>query len=232
MRVNLTLSKLPIAILFAIFACVLVFQGGVLAEGKKYYPPGTPTRAIQALDDMLDDFIVKEKGAELTPSEDAHNRELKQKILHGTFDIRELGKMSLAKHWDGISKGDRERFVGLLQDLLEEKALFSKEQSAAKSKDGGKYFVVYRGEKFDDAGKKRAFVRTKVVVPSENIDISINYRAKKASDNWKIYDVIVDEASLVDNYRYQFDSIIKKHGFPELINRMQKKLDEIRAKRK
>lgn len=199
---------------------------------KKYYPQGTPTRAIQALDDMLDDFIVKEKGVALTSAEENHNRELKTKILDGTFDVRELAKLSLAKHWNDRSEAERDRFVGLLKDLLEEKAIFSKEQSAAKSKSGGKYFVVYRGEKFEDAAKGRAFVRTKVVIPSENIDISINYRVKKASSDWKIYDVIVDEASLVDNYRYQFDSIIKKHGYPELTNRMQKKLDEVRAKRK
>jgi ABC-type transporter MlaC component len=41
--------------------------------------------------------------------------------------------------------------------------------------------------------------------------------------------VIVDDASLVDNYRYQFDSIITKNGYPELVNRMQKKLAELRA---
>ena len=103
--------------------------------------------------------------------------------------------------------------------------------ATAKSKSGGKYYVVYRGHKFYDAAKTRAFVRTKVVVPSEKIDIALNYRLKKKGDEWKIYDVIVDEASLVDNYRYQFNSIITKNGYPDLVQRMTKKLNEIKAKR-
>lgn len=198
---------------------------------KKYYPDGTPTRSIQGLDDMLDDFITKPKGEKLTAQEESHNRDLKKRILHGTFDIRELARLSLAKHWDARSEAERSQFVGLLTDLLEEKALFSKEQSASKSKSGGKYFVVYRGEKFEDAGKARAFVRTKVVVPSENVDISLNYKVKKGSGDWKIFDIIVDEASLVENYKFQFDSIIKKHGYQDLVRRMQTKLSDIRADR-
>lgn len=214
----------------------LVFSAGMApaeqaAPGKKYYPDGTPTRAIQALDDMLDDFITKPKGEKLTAQEEAHNRELKQKILRGTFDLRELSRLSLAKHWDARSEAERNQFVSLLTDLLEEKALFSKEQSASKSKSGGKYFVVYRGEKFEDPAKSRAFVRTKVVVPSENIDIGLNYKVKKSSSDWKIYDIIVDEASLVENYKFQFDSIIKKHGYADLVRRMQDKLSDIRADR-
>ncbi len=200
-------------------------------KGKKYYPDGTPTRAIQELDDMLDDFTVAEKGRELTASEHTHNTQLKQKIIHGTFDLTELSRQSLGAHWGKITQADRDRFVQLLTDLLEQKALFSKEQSAAKSKSGGKYFVIYRGHRFDDKGESRSFVKTKVVVPAENVDIELNYRLKKEGGNWKIYDIIVDEASLVDNYRYQFDSIIQKNGFPDLIRRMSEKLAEIQGKR-
>ncbi|HPQ81212.1 MAG TPA: ABC transporter substrate-binding protein [bacterium] len=225
-----------IATIAAAAAAVIVFGFSAYAQkssapAKRYYPEGTPTRAIQALDDMLDDFITKPKGQNLTPQEESHNRELKKKILHGTFDIRELARLSLAKHWNARTEAERSRFVGLLTDLLEEKALFSKEQSASKSKSGGKYFVVYRGEKFDNPNKSRAFVRTKVVIPSENIDISLNYRVKKASGEWKIFDIVVDEASLVENYKFQFDSIIKKHGYPDLVRRMQSKLSDIRADR-
>jgi len=195
-------------------------------------PEGSPIRAIQDVDNMLDDFIVKDKGKALTADEEAHNRELKQKILHGTFDIRELSRLSLSKYWDQRTPAEQDEFVKILTDLLEEKALFSKEQSAAKSKSGGKYFVSYKSQKFDDEAKTKATVRTGVSVPSERINIGINYRMKKNSANWKIYDIVVDEASLVDNYRYQFDSIIKKHGYPDLVRRMSEKLAEIKSKRK
>lgn len=212
-------------------ATSLMAAKSVEKKGRKYFPSGTPSRAIQDLDDMLDDFIVRPKGENLTEKEEKHNADLKRRIIHGTFDIRELARLSLGRHWGQRSSGEQDEFVQLLTDLLEEKALFSKEQSAARSKSGGKYFVIYRGHRYDDEKKARAFVRTKVVVPSENIDITLNYRLKKKGDEWKIYDVVVDEASLVNNYKYQFNSIITKHGYPDLVQRMSKKLDEIRQKR-
>lgn len=237
------MANFPNKIFFPVLvaAAVMFAAGASFAQGagkssigpaKKYQPSGTPMRAIQDLDDMLDNFIVKEKGKSLTATEEEHNKNLKKQILHGTFDINELARLSLAKHWDQRTEAERTQFVQLLTDLLEEKALFSKEQSAAKSKSGGKYYVLYRAQKIDDANKARSFVATKVVVPSENVDIELNYRLKKNSSEWKIYDIIVDEASLVDNYKYQFDSIIKKHGYPDLVRRMSEKLSEIKNKRK
>lgn len=223
-----------LALLACVIACAAITafaQDGKTPPRKQYYPAGSPTRAIQELDDMLDDFAVAPKGGKLTAEQEAKNRALKQKIIHGTFDIRELSKLSLSKHWDKRSPAEQDEFVKLLTDLLEEKALFSKEQSAAKSKSGGKYYVVYGGHKFLNKEQTKSYVRTKVVVPAENIDITLNYRLKKIGGEWKIYDIIVDEASLVDNYRYQFDSIITKNNYEELVNRMKKKLGEIKNKR-
>lgn len=216
---------------FLLFAS-LAASGAIAQTAKRSFGEGTPTRAIQNVDGMLDDFIVKGKGKELTPEEEEHNKQLKKDILHGTFDIHELARLSLGKHWGTKTPAEQDEFVQLLTDILEEKALFSKEQSAAKSKNGGKYTVAYRGEKYEDATRNRSFVRTNVSVPSERINIAINYRLKKNSNEWKVYDIVVDEASLVDNYRYQFDSIIKKHGYPDLVRRMKVKLTEIKENRK
>jgi len=44
---------------------------------------------------------------------------------------------------------------------------------------------------------------------------------------WKIFDVIVDDASLLSNYKFQFDRIISKNGYEDLIERMQSKLNKI-----
>ncbi|MBT3182389.1 MAG: ABC transporter substrate-binding protein [Deltaproteobacteria bacterium] len=218
-----------IVALFVVIALLILSTEGFCV--KRSYPAGTPTRSIQDLDDMLDDFIVKPKGEKLTPEEDAKNRELKQKIIHGTFDIRELAELSLAKHWAKRTDKEQGEFVDLLTNLLEEKALFSKEQSAAKSKSGGKYTVTYRGHKFMNKSQTRAYVRTRVTVPSENITITLNYKLKKMDGEWKIYDIIVDQASLVANYKYQFNTIITKNSYNDLVQRMTGKLDELKLKR-
>ena len=192
-------------------------------------PSGSPTRAIQNLDDEIATYRT---GDHLTAKDRTYNVDLKHRIIHGTFDVRELCRLALSKHWDGRSNQEREQFVDLMISLLEERALFSKEQAATRGKKGSRrYHVSYVGEKYLNAEKTKVLVRTRLSIPSERVEVALNYRLRKTADTWKIYDVIVDEASLLDNYRYQFNDIITKNGYPDLVGRMSKKLSEIRSKR-
>src|SRR3989338_3231624 len=95
------------------------------APVKKIAPEGAPTRAIQDLDSMLDTYLLNPK----TPKEKEQNAELKKKVLSGTFDIEELCRLALDKHWDDLSRSRRNDFVDLMTQLLEKKAIFSKERS-------------------------------------------------------------------------------------------------------
>ena len=56
------------------------------------------------------------------------------------------------------------------------------------------------------------------------------HRGKEGTWKWKIFDVIVDGASLLNNYKYQFDSIIRKNGYEDLIRRMEAKLKTMKEK--
>lgn len=185
-------------------------------------PQGTPTREIQEIEVKMDKYKT---GSTLTAEERANNARIKREILNGAFDLRELVRLAMDRHWGSLSAGEQANLVALMTDLLETKAIFSKEQTKTQDK---AYFVQYGGDAYGE-GKSKAHSKTKVVVPKENIKIEIEYRLKKSGDGWRIYDVIVDDASLVENYRYQFDNIITKHGYPELVSRMRKKLNEFRA---
>ncbi|MDO8461555.1 MAG: ABC transporter substrate-binding protein [Deltaproteobacteria bacterium] len=208
----------------------LLIVSGSRAEGvgKKSAAEGTPTRAIQDLDKMLDDY----KTNPTTPEDQKNNEEVKKKVLHGTFDIAELCRLALANHWQKMSEKDRKYFVDLLTRLLEQRAVFSKEQSQHKNKarGGADYYVTYKGDRFLNDEKTKALTQSRVRVPSENIEIDLDYKLKKVGAIWKIFDVIVDGASLLDNYRYQFDKIIKKDGYADLIRRMESKLKELEKK--
>jgi len=195
---------------------------------KKYAKAGTALRAIQDLDDMLKNF---KEGATLSKDDRRYNSKLKQQIISGTFDVHELSKLSLSTHWEGRSEKDREKFVHLMSSLLQEKALFSNEQTKEKGHGGEKYNVKYVGESFINEVKDRSLVNTKVLVPSDNVTIGLNYKLKKVTDEWKIFDIIVDEASLVVNYRYRFNSLINEKGYPHLVGLMEKKLESLKNRR-
>lgn len=189
-------------------------------KGQVSAPQGTPTWEIQEIERKLEEY---DTSPNLSAAQKAKNRKLKREILSGAFDLRELSRLALDKHWSSISSGEQSSFVNLMQSLLETKAIFSKEQSKTQGKT---YTVSYKGDKFYDKDS-RAKTLTQIYIPKENVTIDIEYKLKKKGNKWMVFDIVVDNASLVENYRYQFNNIITKHGYSELVSRMRKKLSEL-----
>lgn len=183
---------------------------------------GTPMEAVKELDKNVEAYHL---GQNLTPEQLAENQKLKSQIIRGTFDIKELCRLALAKHWDEITDDQRRHFVKLMTNLLDKKALFSKEQLKGENK---YYKISYLKDVYDDAEKKKATVTTKMFIPKDKIDLDLTYKMLLTPYGWKIFDVIVDDASLLSNYRFQFDRIIQKGGFEDLIKRMEVKLVDIK----
>jgi phospholipid transport system substrate-binding protein len=84
----------------------------------------------------------------------------------------------------------------------------------------------YNGEKVVVAGEKQdkefAEVDTKVVT-KKGEPIAVNYKLRQASGDWKIYDVVIENISLVNNYRSQFNRVIARSSYDELIRKMKDK---------
>jgi phospholipid transport system substrate-binding protein len=58
-------------------------------------------------------------------------------------------------------------------------------------------------------------------------EIPISYRVILKDGAWKVYDVVVENVSLVQNYRSQFNSILVNHTPDQLLKTLQEK---VRAK--
>ena len=116
-------------------------------------------------------------------------------------------------HWRKLSQAEKTEFVTLFQRFLS--------NSYAGKIDG------YAGEQVQYLGERIkgnfAEVRTKVV--SDKLEIPLDYRLLKNSDNWRVYDVIVDGISLVKNYRGQFARIIKSSSYKGLIEKLRSKVE-------
>ena len=191
-------------------------------------PSISPTAAVQELDKMADQYRV---GKNLTKDDQEFNHQLKAKILRGTFNLHELARLALAKHWNGLNSKQQDQFVELLTAILEERSVFAKEKAEEKG-EGKSYSVAYTKEQFLNPGKTQSFIHTIVTLQKRRLHFDIDYKLKRTdADRWQIYDVVFDDASLVDNYRSSFGKIIKKNGYPELVRRMENKLKEFKAKR-
>ena len=68
-------------------------------------------------------------------------------------------------------------------------------------------------------------VRTEIE-QSGGFPIPIDYRLRLGDDGWKVYDISVDEVSLVTNYRSSFARAIKKNGVDGLIRTLRDRNQE------
>lgn len=182
----------------------------------------TPMESIKDLDKQVEAYHL---GQNLTKAQTGENAQLKRRIIEGTFDIQELTRLSLGRHWDEIDAGQRNHVVSLMTKLLEKKAIFSKEQLHGDNK---YYQIQYKKEVYDQDDPHRATVHSKMIILRRKIDADLTYKLVQKDQVWKIFDVIVDDASLLTNYKLQFDRIIEKGGIQDLIARMEAKLENIK----
>ena len=171
---------------------------------------GEPTVQVkQTVDAVLDILRNKElKKADKTEQRRAQIR----KVVSGRFDFAEMAKRSLAQHWKKRTPEEQKEFVPLYTDLLENTYIRKIERYENEK-------VVYLDEKIEG---DYATVKTNIVT-TKNAEIPIEYRLLKEGDQWKAYDVVVEGVSLVNNYRNQFNNIIRSGSYEELLRRLKNK---------
>jgi phospholipid transport system substrate-binding protein len=138
-----------------------------------------------------------------------------RKIAHEAFDVTETAKRVLARHWQARTPAEREEFTQLFADLLERTYI-------ARMDEYGGERIRYVAESLDGdlaAVRARIVTRTGTEVPVES-------RMVLRGERWLIYDVLIENVSLVANYRSQFDRIVRTNSYEELVRRLKLKRDE------
>ena len=147
---------------------------------------------------------------------DPEVREKLRDALMPRFDWFEMAKQALGKHWSGVPSRQHE-FVAVFAEFLSN-SYIGKIGSYKDEK------IVFVHESIE---KNLAQVDTKIV-PSKGEPTSVNYRLHRVEGEWKIYDVVVEDISVVANYRSQFNRILAKGSFDDLIQRLKEKETKIR----
>jgi phospholipid transport system substrate-binding protein len=143
-------------------------------------------------------------------SKSAERRQILRGITDGVFDWNEMAKRALGRHWAGRTPAEQQEFVGLFRELLERAYVGKIERYAGEP-------ITYVGEVADG---DLTTVRTKITT-RQSQEVAIDYRMYKDGDRWRVYDVLVEGISLVNNYRTQFDGIIKTSSYDELVKRLK-----------
>lgn len=143
-----------------------------------------------------------------------------RKVAAEIFDVNETAKRALGRHWQNRTPAEREEFTQLFADLLE-RTYINK-------------IDLYRGEKLVYTGEtidgEFATVRAKVVT-RQGTEVPVEAKLNRKDGRWLVYDLSVENISLIANYRSQFDRIIRTSSYQELVTRLKTKRDEFLAPR-
>ena len=147
---------------------------------------------------------------------DSARKDNLREVLMPKFDWAEMAKRTLGKHWDN-NPSRQEEFIAAFGEFL---------GNVYAGKIGS-----FRDEKilFGDESivENHAQVNTKIVL-AKGEPTSVNYRLHLVQGEWKIYDVILDDISLVGNYRSQFNRILSKGSFEDLLRQLRDKESKVR----
>ena len=190
----------------------LIFLGVLCNPGASAVEPGSATEAVKS---TIEEVFAVLSDENLKKPERAKERQaLLEKVIGRRFDYTEMGKRTLGRHWPKLTEEQQVEFVALFQRFLS--------NSYARNVDG------YSGEQVQYLKERRkgdfAEVQTKVI--SKKLRIPLDYRLLKKSNEWRVYDVVIDGVSLVKNFRGQFSRIIKSSSYQGLIQKLRTKTEQ------
>jgi phospholipid transport system substrate-binding protein len=125
-----------------------------------------------------------------------------------------MAKRALGKPWKDQSVNKQKEFVGLFKELLFNNYVDRVEQYTGSGESFAYDKEVVEGE--------YSYVKTRIL-NYKNAQVSVDYRLRVGPDGWKAYDVVIEGISLINNYRSQFNSILARSSFDELLLKMQEK---------
>ena len=170
---------------------------------------GAPTEEVRQYTDQVVKIL------ENPQLRSADKRAAVRKVAIEIFDVNETAKRALGTHWQTRSGAERDEFVNLFADLLE-RTYISKIDLF-----GGER-LQYTTESIDG---DFAVVRAKVVT-SKGTEVPVEARMLKRGDHWQIYDIAIQNISLIANYRTQFDRIIRTSSYEDLVRRLRENREQ------
>ncbi len=179
-------------------------------------PAPTPRAVVESLHAVLRDCMQGACGADF----EARYAYLFER-LGDFFDLPFMARVTIARKWGSLSVEERAAFVDLSHRLSA-----SNYAANFKSFDDQRFETL--GE--EPAGRGTVLVKTEFVQPNDD-DVRFDYRLRETSVGWRIIDVTLDGAvSEITLRRSEYASVIRREGFPELVDALEKKIEKLAAK--
>ncbi len=187
------------------FILCLIFPASAFA--------GIPLETVKGhVDKVLD--VLRDPSLKAESARKVKKDKIKA-ISEKMFDFAELSKRTLARNWSKFSPVQQKEFIELYKSVLED-AYANK-------------IMAYTDEKIA-FGKEVTLTENTVEIRSTvirtNGDIPIDYRVIMKDGSWRVYDVVIEGVSLINNYRSQFREILANKPPQALLETLRKKEDK------
>lgn len=181
--------------------------------------PGQEARATleKTVSDILDDIRSPQFANSAT--RDSVIKKMENEV-RGVFDFGEFSSRTVGPRWKTFTEAQKTAFADAFADLL-----FTTYLNKITGYNGES--VAYTGETVSPDGKR---VEVKSVISmSDGRKIPVSYRMLPKNGSWRVYDVIIENISLVKNYRTQFANILQKASPEELVEKIAARARELAA---
>jgi phospholipid transport system substrate-binding protein len=155
--------------------------------------------------------VLKDPALKSESAKDLKKKRLRA-IFDNTFDYTELSRSTLSRYWDKLNPDQQKEFTQLYKALLEK--LYMDEILSYKDQE-----IVIGKER--PLGENRVEVDTKII--SAKLETPINFRMISKNNQWWCYDFVIENISVVANYRSQFGRILTKESPEKMLEDLRKK---------
>jgi len=143
-------------------------------------------------------------------------RELKP-LIESRFDSSEMARSTLGYHWRSLTPDQRTNFTQVFTAFIEAAYLDKVQDYSGQQVQFGQSRSI---------GEGYAAVDTSIVQPGK-APLGVTYLLEETGSGWKVYDVTVDNISIIANYRNQFNRVINEQGFPKLMTDLRAKQQQL-----
>ncbi len=172
--------------------------------------PAEPTELVEGI-------ILKNFSYDEIDNIQEYKTLLWEEISH-SFDFREISKIVMGQYWKNLIEEERSEFEGLFTNHIKRSYIIGKTNPLF-----GKKIASIREKK----NNKFAKVQTELLTKTEK-EVSADFYLSNETGEWKIYDLVIEGVSLVNNYRSQIHSTVSRNSFDWLIQLMKQNQDKER----
>jgi phospholipid transport system substrate-binding protein len=163
-----------------------------------------PRALIEARYAQIKDIIAR------TVDEETVREQIKALTLE-FVDYEEFARLTIKREWKELNDQQRGAFVSWFKRLIQ--ATYARHFKPRQD-----LTITYRGE----TQMRRGKAKTDTTVSFSDTSVDVDYKFLRRDDKaWWVYDIVIDDVSLMRNYRGQFRRILKKDGYDALMDKIR-----------